>query len=113
MRSFQQQLPDFEKRNIRVVAISVDPPEVSKRQSQKMGYTFPILGDPKAEVVRKYGLLHPGGGPHKEDISRPAEFLIDSTGTVRWRNLTESIGVRARPGQVLEAFDGMTRKTSP
>jgi peroxiredoxin len=96
-----------------VVAISVDPPEVSNRHSRIMGYTFPILGDPKAEVVRKYGLLHPGGGPHKEDISRPGEFLVDSTGVVRWRNLTESIGIRARPEQVLQAFDEMNGKTSP
>ena len=38
-----------------------------------------------------------------KDIARPAEFLIDSSGTVRWVNLTENYMVRARPEQVLEA----------
>jgi peroxiredoxin len=35
----------------------------------------------------------------------PAEFLIDSNGIIRWVNLTENIAVRARPEQVLEAFE--------
>ena len=37
----------------------------------------------------------------------PAEFLIDSTRRIRWVNLTENIAVRARPEQVLKAFDEM------
>jgi len=88
-----------------VVGISTDAEDVTRQSSQKLGFTFPVLSDPKAEVVRRYGLLHPGGGPNGADIARPAEFLIDSTGTVRWVNLTESVMVRARPEQVLKAFE--------
>ena len=87
------------------MAISVDPPEVSKRHCQKMGFIYPFLADPKAQVVRRYNLLHPAAGPKGADISRPAEFLIDATGTIRWVNLTENAAVRARPEQVLQAFD--------
>jgi len=105
LRSFQQKLGEFHTRGIRVVGISVDPPEINRRQSQKRGYTFPLLSDPKAEVIRRYDVLHPGAGPKGEDIARPAEFLIDSSGLVRWVNLTENIAVRARPEQVLSAFD--------
>jgi peroxiredoxin len=104
LRSFQQRLPEFEAPGIRVVGISVDPPDINKRQSQKLGYTFPLLSDPNAKVIRRYDVLHPGAGPKGADIARPAEFLIDSNGVVRWVNLTENIAVRARPGQVLEAF---------
>jgi hypothetical protein len=35
-------------------------------------------------------------------VARPAEFLLDRTGTVRWRNLTEDYRVRARPKEILE-----------
>ncbi|PYJ44371.1 MAG: hypothetical protein DME86_00590 [Verrucomicrobia bacterium] len=73
LRSFQQRLSEFDSRGLRVVAISVDPPEVSKRHCQKMGFTYPFLSDPKAEVVRRFDLLHPGAGPGGADISRPAE----------------------------------------
>jgi peroxiredoxin len=105
LRSFQQRLSEFDARRIRVVGISVDPPEIYRRQSRKPGYTFPLLSDSKAEVIRRYDVLHPRAGPKGADIARPAEFLIDSSGTVRWVNLTENIAVRARPEQVLTGFN--------
>jgi len=105
LRSFQRRLSEFDARGIRIVGISVDPPEINRRQSQKLGYTFLLLSDPKAEVIRRYDVLHHGAGPKGADIARPAEFLIDSNDVVRWVNLTENIAVRARPDQVLDAFD--------
>ena len=82
----------------------MDPPEINRRQSQKLDYRFPLLSDPKAEVIRRFDVLHPGAGPIGADIARPAEFLIDSNGMVRWVNLTDNVAVRARPEQVLDAF---------
>lgn len=85
------------------MAISVDPPQVSSDLRQSAGYTFTFLSDPKTEAIRRYDLVHSGAGEHGEDIARPAEFLIDSTGTVRWLNLTENYWVRARVEQMLAA----------
>ena len=93
----------FNEAGIRPVAISVDSPEVSRDWCQKSGYTFIFLSDPKAEAIRRYDLVHAGQGINGQDIARPAEFLLDSTGTVRWVNLTENYWVRARPEQILEA----------
>jgi peroxiredoxin len=56
-----------------------------------------------AGVIRRYDLVHAGAGEDGRDIARPAEFLVDSTGTVRWVNLTENYWVRARPDQFIEA----------
>jgi peroxiredoxin len=81
----------------------VDPPEVSRDLSQKAGYTFSILSDPNAEVIRRYNLLHVGGGPEGHDIARPAEFLVDSSRVVRWANFTEDLRVRARADEMLAA----------
>ncbi|MDX6384614.1 MAG: glutaredoxin-dependent peroxiredoxin [Blastocatellia bacterium] len=81
----------------------MDSPEESRDLSQKAGYTFPFLSDPKAEAIRRYDLVHAGAGEGGRDIARPAEFLLDSSGTVRWVNLTENYWVRARPEQILEA----------
>ena len=85
------------------MAISVDPPDVSEHLRQRQGYTFTFLCDPNTEVIRRYDLLHPGGGPNGSDISRPAEFLLDSSGVVRWRMLTENYWRRATPEQIMEA----------
>ena len=103
MRSIQNQLPQFTAAGIRPVAISVDTPEESRALCQKAGYTFTFLSDAKLEAITSYDLVHKGQGENGNDISRPAEFLIDTTGTVRWRMLTENYWVRARPEQVLEA----------
>jgi len=100
-------LPDFNARGIRIAAISVDAPEVNRRHTEKMGFTFTFLSDAKTDVIRSYDLLHKGGGPDGADIARPAEFLIDSTGTVRWVNLTGSVTVRARPNEILKVFDDL------
>lgn len=105
MRSFEQRLSDFNARGIRIVAISVDPSAVTKHHAEKQGYTYTFLSDAQREVIRRYDLVHAGGGPDGTDISRPAEFLLDPSGTVRWINLTEDIRVRARPDQVMRAAD--------
>jgi peroxiredoxin len=88
---------------VRPVAISVDSPEVSRDLSKKAGYTFTILSDPNTEVIRRYDLLHVGGGPDGHDIARPAEFLVDSSRVVRWSNFTEDVRVRARADEMLAA----------
>ena len=66
------------------MAISVDTPEESARLCKKAGYTFTFLSDPGAEAIRRYDVLHAGAGPEGKDIARPAEFLVDSSGVVRW-----------------------------
>ena len=102
LRSIQDNLAKLEEVGIRPVAISVDSPEDSRKLSEQAGYTFPFLSDPKAEVARRYDLVHAGAGINGEDIARPAEFLVDSSGVVRWVNLTENYYVRAQPEQIIE-----------
>lgn len=84
------------------MAISVDAPRESHDLQQTAGYSFTFLSDQNRDAIRRYDLVHKGAGIDGGDIARPAEFLIDSTGTVRWVNLTENYWVRARPEQVLE-----------
>lgn len=103
MRGIEKSLPEFESGGIRPVAISVDPPDVSERLRSKKGYTFTLLCDPQAEVIRHYELLHAAGSPEGKDISRPAEFLVDRSGIVRWENFTEDIRVRPRAEQLFAA----------
>jgi peroxiredoxin len=88
---------------VRPVAISVDTPEQSADLRRKAGYTFTFLSDPNTDAIRKYDLLHKGAGENGHDIARPAEFLVDKSGTVRWVNLTEDLRVRATPEQMLTA----------
>lgn len=81
----------------------MDTPEINRDMLAKSGYSFTFLSDPKAEVIRRYDLVHAGAGINGQDIARPAEFLLDAEGVVRWVNLTENYWVRARPEQIMEA----------
>jgi len=103
LRSIQKYLATFNEAGIRPVAISVDSPEVSRDLCQKAGYTFTFLSDQKLDAISRYDLVHKGQGESGNDIARPAEFLLDPSGIVRWRMLTENYWVRARPEQILEA----------
>jgi peroxiredoxin len=101
LRSIEKNLSTFNQAGIRPVAISVDSQEITRGLQQKAGYTFTFLSDPNAEVIRRYDLVHSGAGENGQDIARPAEFLLDQSGTVRWVNLTENYWVRARPEQII------------
>ena len=102
MRGIEENLNEIQQLGVRPVAISVDSPQESRDLCKKAGYTFPFLSDPNTDAIRKYDVLHRGAGVDGHDIARPAEFLVDASGVVRWANLTDDIRVRARPEQILE-----------
>lgn len=103
MRGIQQSLGELEQQGVRPVAISVDTPAESATLCRKAGYTYTFLSDPHAEAIRRYDLLHHAASPDGKDIARPAEFLVDASGVVRWRNLTEDFRERATPEELLKA----------
>jgi alkyl hydroperoxide reductase subunit AhpC len=57
--------PEFEKRNVKVIALSVDPVESHQEwikdinETQQTEVNFPIIADPVFEVSRLYDFVHP------------------------------------------------------
>src|SRR5207248_11404661 len=57
--------PEFDKRNTKVIAISVDSVDSHKRwlgdieETQGIKMNFPILGDEDRKVSNLYGMIHP------------------------------------------------------
>jgi peroxiredoxin len=90
LRGIQKALASLEGSGIHPVAISADTPEESRELCRKAGLTFPILSDRNAQAIRRYDLLVAGAGEDGRNIAGTAEFLLDSTGTVRWRKLSET-----------------------
>ena len=107
MRGIEQNLNELHTAGIRPVAVSVDSPDITREMTQKAGLTYTFLSDPDLDAIRRYDLIHTGAGEDGRDISRPAEFLIDPAGTIRWVNLTENYWVRAQPEQIIEASKGL------
>ncbi|MBC7426661.1 MAG: peroxiredoxin [Bacteroidia bacterium] len=57
--------PEFDKRNVKLIAISVDNVESHKEwikdinETQNTDFNFPIIGDENKTVAQLYGMLHP------------------------------------------------------
>ena len=55
--------PEFEKRNVKVVGLSVDPVDDHKRwakdieETQGIAPNYPLIGDPELAVAKRYGML--------------------------------------------------------
>ncbi len=94
---------------IRPVAISVDAPAISKQLREESGFTFTFLSDPNTDAIKRYDLVHAGAGENGHDIARPANYLIDSSGTVRWLNLSENFFVRASPEEIIAAAKSLAK----
>lgn len=103
MRGIQKNLDKFDEAGIRIVAISVDDQETTRDLTSRSGLTFTFLSDPNLEAISRYDLVHEGAGEEGRSIARPAEFLLDPSGTIRWVNLTDNYWVRARPEEILDA----------
>ena len=91
-------MPQFDARGVTVVALSVDPPEVSLPWVQEKGFTFPVACDPDLEVVRAWGLENTDVG----DLSLHAVYLLDADGTTFYRKIARR---RAYPPEFLDAID--------
>ncbi len=56
---------EFDKRNVKVAALSVDPLESHEKwigdinETQKTKVNFPLIADPKFEVAKLYDMVHP------------------------------------------------------
>ena len=96
-------LSEAERAGVEIVAISPDPNERSQHVADglKLGYRF--LADRDLAVARRYGLIHPRGGPEGQDVPRPATLVLDRDGVVRWVSITRNIQVRPDPDDVLRA----------
>jgi peroxiredoxin len=75
-----------------VLAISVDDRGHARSIWEKVvDRQFPVLSDPRARVIRSYGLLHPAGGVDGGDIALDTTLLIDVDGRERWRRTSQTL----------------------
>jgi peroxiredoxin Q/BCP len=69
---------------IGVVALSVDDPPRSASVRSQLGLPFPILCDPRREIVKEWGLYNP---EERGGIALPAVFVIDRDRRVVYRSV--------------------------
>ena len=100
--------------NVKLYAISVDPPDVSKTFAEKLGsdnkgaITFPILSDPDHKTIDAYGLRDPAyEGQKVYGIPHPAVYVIDKSGTVAWAKIESNYRERPKNEEIRAALDAL------
>ena len=84
-------LPLFREVGARVVAVSPDPPELTRQRFQQHGpFDFPVLSDPGNKAAQAYGVFKPAPDGTTADIRRHGTFVIDRDGTVQWVNVGDA-----------------------
>jgi len=91
LREFAQRKSDFDAQNARVMGISVDDMDHTRKVWDDVArQNMIVLSDPGAKVIREYGLLHPKGHSG-EDIALRATLIIDSNGREVYRKVSSSV----------------------
>jgi len=78
--------PEFEKRNVKVIGISVDPLDSHGKwaadieETQGAALNFPLIADPDKAVADKYDMIHPNAS---DTLTVRSVFIIDSNNKVR------------------------------
>jgi alkyl hydroperoxide reductase subunit AhpC len=78
--------PEFEKRNVKVIGLSVDPVDAHQgwlkdiEETQGSRVNYPLIADPGREVANLYGMMHPA---HDEVHTVRTVFVIGPDKKVR------------------------------
>jgi len=117
--------PEYQKRGITPVAVSVDKPDAEAKMKATYAIPFPVLSDSDATVIDAFRVVKKVGdeeyakmkgfgvdlesysGKAHHEIAIPALFLIDRTGVVRWAHSDPDFKVRPSTAQILAAIDAV------
>ena len=98
--------------NVKLYALSVDPPDVSRTFAEKLGsdgkgaINFSILSDPDHKVIDAYGLRDPAYEKEKiYGIPHPAVYVIDKNGKIVWAKVESDYRKRPTNGEIRIALD--------
>ena len=86
--TFRDTMSNFGKVNAKVLGVSTDTFFALKAWGDQQKLNFPLLSDYNKEVIPKYGALNPDMIGMK-NIAKRAVFVIDRSGTVRYREVLD------------------------
>ena len=108
---------DILDRRVEVVAVSVDPPDVSEKLRRKLDLPIRFLSDERGTLIDALHVRHRDGMPPSFISHRPAggsrdlflstTFLLDEEGVIRWVYRPDTYRVRAPAREVLQAIDAL------
>lgn len=101
--------PEFDRRNVKVIALSVDPVDSHKgwvgdiNETQKTTVNYPIIADAKREVSNLYGMIHPNAN---DTLTVRSVFVIDPNKKIRL-TLTYPASTGRNFDEILRVIDSL------
>jgi alkyl hydroperoxide reductase subunit AhpC len=101
--------PEWKKRNVKVIGLSVDPTDSHKSwetdiaETQGATVDFPMIADPDRKVSNLYGMVHPEADP---SVTVRTVFIIDPNKKVRL-SLTYPPSAGRNFDEVLRVIDSL------
>ena len=101
--------PEFEKRGVKVIGLSVDPLEDHKgwindiNETQKTRVNFPMIADPQREVATLYDMIHPNA---LDNMTVRSVFVIGPDKKVKL-TLTYPASTGRDFNEILRAIDSL------
>ena len=78
----------------------MDNPQKSRELSGKLKLPYPLLSDVDHKVIDAYDLFNVDG-----KISKPATYVVDSKGVIRWAFFEEDYKIRPLDDVILEELE--------
>ncbi len=92
-------LDAFSELNAEIIAVTSDKQQTLEETAVRLRLTFPVIPDPDHRITLVYGVLHP-----IQFLPRPAVFIIDRKGTIRYRYIGQDVHDRPPAEALLKAL---------
>ena len=120
LRALQNLLPEFEKYNTSLIAISPETPDNSLNTVEKNNLSFEVLSDIDNKVAKQFGLVFQlpddlrevyhsfnidvpkHNGNRDYELPMPATYVVNSEGIIKYAFVPEDYTERASPDEILK-----------
>jgi len=91
----------FKDQGIGIAAICYDSPDILREFAQRQQIAFPLLADPRSEIIRGFHVLNREAKGMTAGIAHPGFFYVDATGHIREKFLEAAYTARYTPNIVI------------
>jgi hypothetical protein len=103
----------FETQGLKLAAISYDNPAILKDFAKRHRIDFPLLADPRSEIIRSFNVLNTEAKGMTKGMAYPGFFYIDESGVIRDRYFEAKYTNRFTANNIIgKLFPELTRDVS-